>query len=235
MSAPAVDLLDLGEGSPVAARAEEAAPPVQEAPAPGPAPAPAAPKTGAASVSLLDFGAEEEVVRAAAPALTKPRQPGHAPAAAAAEPAKAQQQPNDDPFAALSAVQPAAPPPPSLLSGGGGSGATATAAYSPAPAPAGGGFSFQGKALQPLALDTQAFGQRWPRLRFQTPVPVPQTRLGTLDLLAGALRLAAGLHIVEAIPRTAEVIAAGALGGGPGPAVLVHAKLHAARGARWMC
>lgn len=137
--------------------------------------------------------------------------------AAPAAPTAAQQPPHSsDPFAALSAVQPAAPPPPSLL------GPTATATT---------GFGYQGKALQPLAIDTQAFGQRWPRLRFQTPVPVPQTRLRTLELLAGALRARAGLHVVEAIPRTAEVIAAGAVGGGPGPVVLVHAKLHAARGA----
>jgi hypothetical protein len=47
--------------------------------------------------------------------------------------------------------------------------------------------------------------------------------------LAAALQQEVGLHVVESIPRTAEVIAAGRLGP-DGGAVLVHAKLHAQSG-----
>jgi hypothetical protein len=67
-------------------------------------------------------------------------------------------------------------------------------------------------------------------MRFQAPAPVPQTTLRNLDGLAASLQRRVGLHVVDSIPRTAEVIAAGQLGTN-GEAVLVHTKLHAQRGA----
>ncbi len=115
-----------------------------------------------------------------------------------------------DPFAALSAPPMQAAPLPGLL--------------------AESCFAYQGRQLQPLAINTQDFGGRWTQMRFQAPAPVPQTSVRSLGGLAAALQQKAGLYVVDSIPRTAEVIAAGQVGPN-GEAVLVHTKLHSQRGA----
>lgn len=115
-----------------------------------------------------------------------------------------------DPFAALSAPPMQAAPLPGLL--------------------AESSFAYQGRELQPLAINTQDFGGRWTQMRFQAPAPVPKTTVRSLEGLAAALQQKVGLHVVDSIPRTAEVIAAGQVGQN-GEAVLVHTKLHSKRGA----
>jgi AP-4 complex subunit epsilon-1 len=197
-----VDLLDMdGTGDNGTLRTSRASPPA----APVPSSPPVSTKLSAAATpSLLDFG-DEEVVSKPTPTPT-PTFPttssSSSPSLSSSIPAQV------DPFAALSGVTPQS----LQLS-----------------LPGGAHFSHDGRGLQPLAINTQDFGARWTQMRFQAPAQGTQTPIRTLEALAAALQQEVGLHVVESIPRTAEVIAAGRLGP-DGGAVLVHAKLHAQSG-----
>jgi len=86
-------------------------------------------------------------------------------------------------------------------------------------------FSHAGHNLHPLPINTEEFGARWTQMRFQFPALGTRTFCRELDVLAGAFQ-ELGMNVVESIPRTAEVIAAGRLGAEGGIEVLLHAKFH---------
>lgn len=197
-----VDLLDMdGTGGNGTTRGSHTSPP---APSVSSSPLVTTKPSAAATPSLLDFGDEEIVSRPTPTPASAPTTSFPTLASSASStPAPV------DPFAALSGVTPQSP----QLS-----------------LPGGARFSHDGRGLQPLAINTQDFGARWTQMRFQAPAQGTQTPIRTLEALAAALQQEVGLHVVESIPRTAEVIAAGRLGPDGGAIVLVHAKLHAQSG-----
>lgn len=166
--------------------------------------------SAAATPSLLDFGDEKIVSKptsasASVPTPTFPTTATSSSLSSSVSSTPAQM----DPFASLSSVGPRNPEP-SL--------------------PGGARFSHNGRGLQPLAINTQEFGALWTQMRFQAPAQGTQTPIRNLDALAAALQQEVGLHVVESIPRTAEVIAAGRFDPDGGTTLLVHAKLHAQSG-----
>lgn len=164
----------------------------------------------AATPSLLDFSDEKIVSKPKSAPASVPTPTFSAASTSSSSSSSLSSTPAQvDPFASLSSVIPHDPQP-SLSSGA--------------------RFSHNGRGLQPLAINTQEFGALWTQMCFQAPAQGTQTSIRDLDALAAALQQEVGLHVVESIPRTAEVIAAGRLGPDGGTTLLVHAKLHAQSG-----
>ena len=88
-------------------------------------------------------------------------------------------------------------------------------------------FAHQGMALSPLRINTQAFGGKWMGMAAgEAKVRAPSSSVRSPEAFAGAATSAAGLHVVEVISKTLEVILAAELGsGGAAVVVCVHAKV----------
>ncbi|CAM9915418.1 unnamed protein product [Choristocarpus tenellus] len=105
-------------------------------------------------------------------------------------------------------------------------------------APTVAGFVHDGKAMQPLRIDTQGFGQRWMVCSGESQEP--EVMCGPLvkspSQVASRLGERMGMHTVEVIPHTLEGIFAGDLkgvaeaGGGEREVCLVHCKVWPERG-----
>jgi len=90
----------------------------------------------------------------------------------------------------------------------------------------GGGFLFEGSPLSPLPMATPAFGAKWTGMgsgerRVSAPLP-PTVR--TPEAFGAATSRACGLHVIEIIGKTMEVILA-ATHGASGTVACVHAKI----------
>mmetsp|Transcript_39227 Transcript_39227/g.122738 ORF Transcript_39227/g.122738 Transcript_39227/m.122738 type:complete len:1048 (-) Transcript_39227:67-3210(-) len=130
--------------------------------------------------------------------LIQPMAPAPAPAAEAPAPAEAPKQ-ELDVFSAMADLIDT-PAPTSAMPGLGG-----------APGMGGGplgAFQYNGQYMAELNLSTQEYGSKWGHLRATAKVSVKPCAIRSVDALAQVLA-SAGVKIVETVPNTLEVIAAG--------------------------
>merc|ERR1711966_409059 len=87
-------------------------------------------------------------------------------------------------------------------------------------------FSYQSIPLVPLKYTTPQFGGEWGTLASTSPCSIATPPSFSLDISLSKLK-SVGLHVVESIPSTVEVIAAGEWNG---QVVLVHCKINSSSG-----
>lgn len=93
-------------------------------------------------------------------------------------------------------------------------------------------FAYNGLTMEPLRLSTDEYGSRWQQLAATSKEKVAAPATRDVDAMADRMTLGTGAALVEKVPNTMEVIAAGQLGSGAAArTVLLHGWAQPQQGA----